>query len=88
MAVVACVLGYRLRLRLSYQIYAAASILFLLSSSIFHGLPRMLSVIFPLYLAVAAAGNRSEESYLFSLAGSAALMGIGVALVVSGYLMI
>ena len=87
-AVVACVLGYRLRLRLSYQIYAAASILFLLSSSIFHGLPRMLSVIFPLYLAIAAVGERSEDTYLFSLASSAALMGICVALFVSGYLMI
>jgi len=87
-AVAVGMLGYRLRLRLSYQIYAAASILFLLSSSIFHGLPRMLSVIFPLYLAIAAAGERSEDTYLFSLAGSAALMAICVALFVSGYLMI
>ncbi len=48
----------------------------------------MLSVIFPLYLAIAAAGERSEETYLFSLAGSAALMAICVALFVGGYLMI
>jgi hypothetical protein len=83
-----CLLTSWMRLRVSYQIYAWASVLFLLSGSILHGLPRMLSVILPFYLAVAAAGERSEGAYLFTLAASAAVMAICAALFVSGYLMV
>jgi hypothetical protein len=81
------VLGFLVRLRTSYQLYAAAMLVLYLSTSILHSLPRYLSVIFPFYIAVSVASIRSEAVFIFALAASAAFMAFCLALFVSGYLM-
>jgi hypothetical protein len=81
------VLGFLVRLRTSYQLYAAAMLALYLSTSILHSLPRYLSVIFPFYIAVAVASIRSEAVFLFALVASASVMAFCLALFVSGYLM-
>lgn len=87
-ALLLCVLGWWMRLRVSYQLYAAASVLFLMSSSMYHALPRLLSVIFPLYIAVAVLGERCEPAYLVALSAGAVLMGICLSLWVGGYALV
>ena len=84
-AVALCVLNYCVHLRVSYQVYAAASVLLFISTSILLSLPRILSVIFPFYFAVAAVSERSENSFLLILATSAAMMALFAALFASGY---
>jgi Gpi18-like mannosyltransferase len=78
-------LGFRFRLRMSYQLYAAAMLLLLLSNTLLESLPRYVSVIFPLPLALAAATARSEALYLMVLAASAALLTLCLALYTGGY---
>jgi hypothetical protein len=80
-------LGFLVRLRTSYQLYAAALLALYLSTSILHSLPRYLSVIFPFYIAVAVASIRSEAIFLFALVASAGFMAFCLALYVGGYLM-
>lgn len=86
--VLLCFLGLWMRLRASYQLYAAVTCLLYLSSSILHSLPRYLSVIFPFYIALAVASRRSESIYAVSLATSALLLALCLTLFVCGYLMI
>lgn len=81
-------LGFLVRLRTSYQLYAAAMFTLFISTSILHSLPRYLSVIFPFYIAVAVASIRSEAVFLFTLVASAGFMAFCIALFVSGYMMI
>lgn len=78
-------LCFRMRLRASYQIYANLMLLLALSSSYLSALPRLLSEIFPFYLALAAATIRAEGLYLFALAVSTALMTLCLVLFVCGY---
>jgi Gpi18-like mannosyltransferase len=81
------VLGFLVRLRTSYLLYATAMLVLYLSTSILHSLPRYLSVIFPFYIAVAVASIRSEAVFIFALVASAGFMAFCLALFVSGYLM-
>jgi hypothetical protein len=82
-----CLLAFWTRLRLSYQIYAAAFVVGCLCTTLLDSLPRYLSVIFPFYIALAAAGERREAFFLISFAASAALMALCLALFVCGYRM-
>jgi Gpi18-like mannosyltransferase len=81
------VLGFLVRLRTSYQLYAGALVALYLSTSILHSLPRYLSVIFPFYIAVAVASIRSEAVFIYALGASASMMAFCLALYVGGYLM-
>jgi hypothetical protein len=85
LVLVTLVLGFRARLRTSYQLYAAAMLLLLLSNTLLESLPRYVSVIFPLPLALAAATARNEGVYLMVLAASAALLTLCLALYTGGY---
>jgi Gpi18-like mannosyltransferase len=82
-----CILGFFKTIRLSYQLYAAAILLLCLSTSIWESVPRYLSAVFPLYITLAAATIRSEGLYILSLALSAGLMTLCLALFVCGYFM-
>lgn len=86
-ALALCVLGFLKRLRMSYQLYAAAILLLCLCSSIWESLPRYLSVVFPFYLTIAAATIRSEALYIMSLTISTGLMTLCLILFVCGYFM-
>lgn len=55
-----CWLGYRVRLRGSYQLYAVAMLLLAISSEYLAGLPRLVSQIFPFYVALSVATIHSE----------------------------
>ena len=70
---------------MSYLLYAAAMLLMLVSNTLLESLPRYVSVIFPLQIALAATTVRSEALYLTVLAASAALMTLCLGLYVGGY---
>lgn len=82
-----CILGYWKRIRLSYQLYAAAMLILCLSMTIWEGLPRYLSVVFPFYITLAVATIRSEGLYLMTIAASTGLMTLCSILYVCGYFM-
>ena len=84
-AIATLVAGFYARIRMSYLLYAAAMLLMLLSNTIFEALPRYVSIVFPLQIALAAATVRSEALYLTALAASAALMTLCLGLYVGGY---
>jgi hypothetical protein len=81
--VVAC----RVRLRTSYLLYAGVMLLLFLCDTILESLPRYLSVLFPLPVALAAATARHESLYLGALVTSTGLMAICLILYVTGYWM-
>jgi hypothetical protein len=86
--VLLCALAWFVRLRVSYQLYAAALVTLYLCTNILHSLPRYLSVVFPFYIAVAVASLRSEAIFIFALGASASFMALCLALYVGGYLMV
>ena len=86
-AVVLCLLAWRIRLRTSYVLYAAAMLALVLSQTILEGVPRYVSVLFPLPMAIAAATVKTEGLYLAALGFSAGLLGLCLTLYTRGYWM-
>ena len=85
--VIMFVMAWRFRLRTSYLLYAGATLLFFLCSTLLESLPRYLSVLFPLHAGLAAATARSESLYLAALATSTGLMAVCLVLYACGYWM-
>lgn len=86
-ALIALIVGFCIRVRMSYLLYAVVTILLLLCSSMLEGLPRYLSVLFPLPLVLAAVTAKSENAYLAILGTNAAFFTLCLALYVGGYWM-
>jgi hypothetical protein len=80
-----CGFGFFQRIRLSYQLYAAAMLALCLSTTIWESLPRYLSVIFPFYIALGSI--QSEGVRIFLLSAGAALMALCSTLFICGYFM-
>ena len=86
-AVLLCILGWRVRLRPSYVFYTAAMLGLLLSQTILEAIPRYISVLFPLQMAIAAATVKTEGLYLAALGLSTALLSLCLTLYTCGYWM-
>jgi len=82
-----CLLGFGLRIRFSYQLYAAAMLLLSVCSTTLAPLPRLLSVVFPFYLVISVATRTSSLLYALTLIVSTGVMAICLALFVCGYFM-
>jgi len=79
------VLALVLRLRSSLVVLAGLMLLLNLSAAHLEAIPRLTSVIFPLYLALAALLRRRSELDLPAFALSAALLSFSTVLFVNGY---
>lgn len=80
-------LGVINRLRASYWAYAMVSVLFYLSWTSLDGMPRYLSVIFPLYVVLALVTQRTKWLYEPLLTFSIALLVLCAVLFANGYQM-
>jgi len=79
--------GFFLRLRPAYWVYATVSILFYLAWGSLEGLPRFVSIIFPLYLVLALLSSRWKWLYEPLLAFSIALLALCTVLFANAYQM-
>jgi hypothetical protein len=86
-SLVILILGFRYGVRRSMLIYTILTLLLILSTSLLEGMPRYVSVLFPLYIALALATERSENAFTAVIAFSTALMALTTALFVCGYWM-
>lgn len=79
--------GFFLRLRATYLVYAVASILFCLSWGTLEGLPRYVSIVFPIHLVLALLSSRWKWLYEPLLAFSIALLALCTVLFANAYQM-
>jgi len=79
--------GFFLRIRASYSVYAVVAILFYLAWGTLDALPRFLSVLFPIHLALALISTRWRWSYEPLLALSVALLAYCTVLFANAYQM-
>jgi hypothetical protein len=79
--------SFFLRLRATYLVYLAASILFYLAWGTLEALPRHISVLFPLYLVLALLSSRWKWLYEPLLAFSIALLALCTVLFANAYQM-
>ena len=79
--------GFFLRLRATYSVYAVASILFCLAWGTLEGLPRYISIIFPIYIVLALLSSRWKWMYEPLLAFSIALLALCTVLFANAYQM-
>lgn len=87
-AVSAFLLALHLRLRTSYLLYTGALLLLFFSMTLLESIPRYVSVLFPLQIAVAAFTARFHENfYVLVLVTSTALMALCLVLFSGGYWM-
>jgi hypothetical protein len=77
--------GFWLRLRATYLVYAVVSLLFYLAWGSLEGLPRYVSIIFPLYLVLALLSSRWKWLYEPLLAFSIALLALCTVLFANAY---
>lgn len=77
--------GFFLRLRATYLVYAVLSILFYLAWGSLEGLPRYVSIIFPLHLVLALLSSRWQWLYEPLLAFSIALLALCTVLFANAY---
>jgi hypothetical protein len=80
-----CFAGFWFKMRPSYIVMAVAFIGFNLCWQTLEGIPRFLSVIFPLYIALGLITTRFRWSYEPLFAASVALLTICTALIANGY---
>ncbi|MDQ6765536.1 MAG: hypothetical protein M3Z22_05480, partial [Verrucomicrobiota bacterium] len=84
-AVTTLLIGFRIRIRMSYQLYLGAMLLMLVCNSLLESMPRYVSVLFPLQITLAAVTVRFEGLYIALIAGSVALLTLCLALYTGGY---
>lgn len=77
--------GFFLRLRATYLVYAIAAILFYLAWGTLEGLPRYVSILFPIHLILAVLSFRWQWMYELLLAFSIALLGLCTVLFANAY---
>lgn len=86
-SLVILIFGFRHGVRRSMLIYTILMLLLILSTSLLDGMPRYVSVLFPLYIALALATERSEGAFTAAIAITTAFMALTTALFVCGYWM-
>jgi hypothetical protein len=86
-ALVLTVAGFFLKLRPTYLVYAVAAMLFYLAWGSLEGLPRYVSVLFPLYLVLALSSLRWPWLYEPLLAFSIGLLALCTILFANAYQM-
>jgi len=86
-AVVLTAVGFLLKIRWSYLVYVVAAMLFYLAWGTLDSLPRYLSVLFPLYLALALVSTRWRWLYEPLLAFSVAFLAYCTVLFANAYQM-
>jgi hypothetical protein len=74
-----------LRLRTTYLVYAVVSLLFYLAWGSLEGLPRYVSIIFPLYLVLALLSSRWKWLYEPLLAFAVAILALCAVLFANAY---
>ena len=79
--------GFFLRLRATYVVYAVVSILFYLAWGSLEGLPRYVSILFPLHIVLALLSSRWKWLYEPLLAFSIALLALCTVLFANAYQM-
>jgi hypothetical protein len=79
--------GFFLRLRATYLVYAVVSILFYLAWGTLEGVPRYISILFPLYVVLALFSTRWKWMYEPLLAFSVALLALCTILFANAYQM-
>ena len=84
-AVIVTGLGFFVRLRATYLVYAVLSILFYLAWGSLEGLPRYVSILFPLHLVLALLSSRWKWLYEPLLAFSIALLALCTVLFANAY---
>jgi hypothetical protein len=77
--------GFFLRLRATYLVYAVASIIFCLSWGTLEGMPRYLSILFPIHIVLALLSSRWKWLYEPLLAFSIALLALCTVLFANAY---
>ena len=79
------VAGFFLKLRATYLVYAVAALLFYLSWGSMEGLPRYVSILFPIHIILAVLSSRWKWLYEPLLAFSIALLGLCTVLFANAY---
>jgi Mannosyltransferase (PIG-V) len=86
-AIILCVVGFFLKLRPAYLAYAATGIVFYLAWGSLEGLPRYVSILFPIHLILAVVSTRWRWLYEPLLAFSIALLALCTILFANAYQM-
>ena len=77
--------GFFLKLRATYLVYAVVALLFYLAWGSLEGLPRYVSILFPIHIILAMLSSRWPWMYEPLLAFSIALLGLGTVLFANAY---
>jgi hypothetical protein len=86
-AVILIIAGFFLKLRPTYLVYAVVATLFYLAWGSLEGLPRYVSVLFPIHIILALASSRWRWSYEMLLALSIAFLALCTILFANAYQM-
>jgi hypothetical protein len=86
-AIILTTAGFFLRLRAPYLLYAVVSLLFYLSWGSLDGLPRYVSILFPIHVVLALLSLRWKWIYEPLLAFSIALLALCTVLFANAYQM-
>ena len=86
-AVILIIAGFFLKLRPTYLVYAVVATLFYLAWGSLEGLPRYVSVLFPIHIILALASSRWRWSYEMLLAFSIAFLALCTILFANAYQM-
>jgi len=84
-AVVLLVAGVRLKVRTSYLAFGAALVAVYLSSGTMEAMPRLLSIVFPLFVILALIAVRYRLAYEPLLATSVGVLGLCTVVYANGY---
>ena len=84
-AIILTAAGFFLKLRATYLVYAVAALLFYLSWGSMEGLPRYVSILFPIHIILAVLSSRWKWLYEPLLAFSIALLGLCTVLFANAY---
>jgi len=84
-AIILTIAGFFLKLRPTYLVYAAVSLLFYLAWGSMEGLPRYVSILFPIHLVLAVLSSRWKWMYEPLLAFSIALLALCTVLFANAY---
>jgi hypothetical protein len=86
-AIILTAAGFFLKLRATYLVYATLAILFYLAWGSLEGLPRYVSILFPIHIVMAVLSSRWKWLYEPLLAFSVALLALCTVLFANAYQM-
>jgi hypothetical protein len=84
-AIILTAAGFFLKLRATYLVYAVVALLFYLAWGSLEGLPRYVSILFPIHIILAVLSSRWAWMYEPLLAFSIALLGLCTVLFANAY---